>query len=34
MDGTAAIHFNLEALNRILAGLVGMAGLHGAFTSP
>ena len=27
MDGTAAIHSNLEALKRILAGLVSMAGL-------
>ncbi len=34
MDGTAAINHNLEALKRILAGLVAMAGLAGAFTSP
>ncbi|MEP9390376.1 hypothetical protein [Mesorhizobium sp. KR9-304] len=34
MDGTAAINHNLEALKRILAGLVGMAGLAGPFTSP
>jgi hypothetical protein len=34
MDGTAAINFNLEALKRILAGLVSMAGLAGALTSP
>jgi hypothetical protein len=34
MDGTAAIHNNLEALKRILAGLVAMAGLAGALTSP
>jgi hypothetical protein len=34
MDGTAAINFNLEALKRILAGLVAMAGLANFFTSP
>ncbi|MEP9388665.1 hypothetical protein [Mesorhizobium sp. KR9-304] len=36
MDGTVAINHNLEALRRILAGLIGMAGLAGgaAFTSP
>jgi hypothetical protein len=34
MDGTAAISDNLEALKRILAGLVSMAGLAGALTSP
>ena len=34
MDGTAAIHNNLEALKRILAGLVAMAGIGAAFTSP
>ena len=28
MDGTAAIHNNLEALKRILAGLVAMAGIE------
>jgi hypothetical protein len=33
MDGTAAINFNLEALKRILAGLVAMAGL-GCLSSP
>jgi hypothetical protein len=32
MDGTAAINLNLEALKRILAGLVAMAGC--ALTSP
>ena len=34
MDGTAAIQNNLEALKRILTGLVAMAGLAGALTSP
>jgi hypothetical protein len=34
VDGTAAINHNLEALKRILAGLVAMAGLGGPFTSP
>lgn len=34
MDGTAAINHNLEALKRILAGLVAMAGLGNALTSP
>ena len=33
MDGTAAIYSNLEALKRILAGLVAMAGL-GCLSSP
>ncbi len=34
MDGTAAIQDNIQALKRILAGLVGMAGLASTFTSP
>jgi hypothetical protein len=35
MDGTAAINHNLEALKRILAGMVAMAGLgDAALTSP
>jgi hypothetical protein len=34
MDGTAAINHNLEALKRILAGLVAMAGLANSFTLP
>lgn len=29
MDGTAAINHNLEALKRILAVMVGMAGMIG-----
>jgi hypothetical protein len=33
MDGTAAINHNLEALKRILAGLVAMAGLGGLSSS-
>ena len=34
MDGTAAINHNREALKRILSGLVAMAGLADALTSP
>jgi hypothetical protein len=34
MDGTTAISDNLEALKRVLAGLVSMARLAGAVTSP